>query len=322
MSQYPQTINNFVNKTGTDNIASSDPNNAFDGIESIQGLIGALGEPQTWSTTLMTLIRRYKRGMYIDVTAGILTVRSGEAVLENTDGAKFAFRRNTGDVALGAGNIDVGTLAATTYYIYATASGAATTTPLMFSTDALAPSGIGTAPYRRIGWFENTAVASLAVTYAGEYDAEMTEKIINISYRQIEGSATGTGLLPFDNSIPQITEGNEFMRLLHAPSSAANKLKIDVNCYASHNVPSEPIQAALFKLGTADALRSGLVEGAAAPSQPSLISFTHYMPAAVTSLITFTVRIGSPDAGTLSFNSPFYHNGKVASSITVTEIAS
>ena len=35
-------------------------------------------------------------------------------------------------------------------------------------------------------------------------------------------------LLPFDDTIPQITEGDEFMTLAITPKSSSNKLKIDV----------------------------------------------------------------------------------------------
>ena len=147
MSNYPLSVDILVNKTGADNIASSDPNNAYDAIEATQGLIGALGEPQTWSTTLMTLIRKYKRGFGIDISSGAPVVGAGEAVLENSAGSRFAFRRNTASVTLAAANIDVGSVAAATYYIYALGNGVATTAPLMFSTNASMPSGIGTAPF-------------------------------------------------------------------------------------------------------------------------------------------------------------------------------
>ena len=47
MSNYPEQADVFTDKTGSDFISSSDPNNAFDGIEAVQGMIGALGKPQS-----------------------------------------------------------------------------------------------------------------------------------------------------------------------------------------------------------------------------------------------------------------------------------
>lgn len=320
MSNYPLGIDVFVNKTGVDNIASSDPNNAFDGIEAVQGLIGALGEPQTWSTTLMTLIRRYKRGMYIDLTAGALTVKSGEAVLENTNGNKFAFRRNAADVSIVSSQIDIGSLVATTYYIYATAGGVATTTPLMFSTDPLAPSGIGTAPYRRIGWFENASIGALSVSYAGEYDAEMSGKILQICNFQTGAVAVGSTALPFDDTVPQITEGDQYMTLAITPVSATSKLKIDVVVFLDHSTSASKT-AALFQGATANALAVGY-SGMSAPSE---ITFTHYMIAGTTSIITFRVRAGAAVGATTTFNGSNggrVYGGVMVSSITITEIAS
>ena len=173
MSNYPQSADVFVNKTGADSIASSDPNNAYDGIEAVQGLIGALGEPQTWSTTLMTLLRSYKSGMGITAVGGAPVVGLGEICLENTSANRYAFRRNSADVTLSAANLDVGSMAVNTYYIYALGNGAATTAPMMFSTDALAPSGIGTAPFKQLGWFLNAAAGALAVTYTVSIPAEV-----------------------------------------------------------------------------------------------------------------------------------------------------
>jgi len=164
MSNYPELADVFVDRTGNDNISSSDPNNAFDGIEAIEGLVGALGKPQSWSTTLTTLIRRYKSGLNIYLSGGSVIVGSGEAVLENTNGSKWVFRRNTTNVTLGSANLDVGSVAAATYYVYMTGGTAATTSPLKFSTDPLAPSGIGTAPFRKLGYFIAPA-AAVAATY-------------------------------------------------------------------------------------------------------------------------------------------------------------
>lgn len=325
MSNYPLQADVFVNKTGADNIASSDPNNAFDGIEATQGLIGALGEPQTWSTTLMTLLRRYKRGMYIDVTAGTLTVRSGEAVLESTDGARWVYRRNPADVEVGAGNIDVGTLIATTYYIYAVGGTAASTTPIQFSTDPYAPSAIGTAPYRRIGWFENKAVGSLAITYAGEYDSEVSGKILQIVNTQTGLVGSGTTQIPHDDTAPTYAEGDEYMTIDFTPSLSTSKLKIDVCFNGASSTAGYSIIVALFKDGTGtDECIHAVMQQQTTANYSSIISFSHFMLAGTTSKITFQVRAGAYQAGTTTFNgvsSGGLFNGRSLSSITVTEIA-
>ena len=171
MSNYPESVDAFTDKTAADNISSSDPNNAFAGIEAIQGLMGALGKPQSWSTTLMTLLRRYRSGLYIEKSGANLIVTAGEAILENTDATRYVFRRNPADVTLGAGNLDAGTLAVGTYYVYAKGGAAATTAPVIFSTDEYAPSAIGTIPYRKLGKFLNVAAGALAVTFCWDADS-------------------------------------------------------------------------------------------------------------------------------------------------------
>lgn len=171
MSNYPESADIFTDKAPNDGIGSSDPNVAYDAIEASQGLIGTLGKPQSWSTTLITLLRKYREGMEIELDGANLYVRKGEAMLENTDGTKLACRRNATDVLLSSANIDTGALAINTYYIYASAGAAMTTAPILFSLNMNAPSGIGTAPYRKLGYFWNEAAGALAVTYISGGDA-------------------------------------------------------------------------------------------------------------------------------------------------------
>ena len=326
MSNYPELADVFVNKTGSDSIASSDPNNAFDGIEAIEGFLGALGKPQSWSNTLLTTIRRFKRGMNIGVESGVPVVRAGEIVLENTDGTRLVFRRNTGGVTLAAGNIDVGTLIATTYYIYAKGGTAVSTSPMVFSTDINAPSAIGTAPYAKIGWFLNTAVGALATTFAGNSGEMMHNPIVQIANVQTGAVLTGTGTLPSDDSIPQNTEGDQYMTLAITPTSAANKLKIDV-VFNYDLAAAYASVIALFQDSTAGAL-AGVIdtEGANITNGLSVVAFTHYMTAGTTSTTTFKVRAGRGIVGAseiLTFNgsaSARLLGGVMASSITITEI--
>lgn len=190
MSNFPENLDVFTNKTGEDFIASSDPNNAYDGVETTQGLIGALGKPQSWSTTLITLLREYQRGMLLSISGATINITAGEAVLENTDGTKWVFRRNVSDVPVTASNIDVGSLVVATYYVYAKGDGAATTAPIVFSTDANAPSGIGTAPYLRLGWFANQANGSLTPTGYNSDNLEVDKKAVIKAWINFNGTGT------------------------------------------------------------------------------------------------------------------------------------
>lgn len=169
MSSYPETVDVFADLTSENTVGSSDPNHAFETLENIEAFFGALGKPQTWNETLLVLLSKYRRGMHVDYVGGTLYARAGEAVLRSSDGNKHVFRRNPSDVTISSANLDTGTLATTFYYVYAKGDTLATTAPITFSTHVDYPSGIGTAPFRKIGWFKNEAVGSLAITFAGSW---------------------------------------------------------------------------------------------------------------------------------------------------------
>lgn len=133
--------------------------------------------------------------------------------------------------------------------------------------------------------------------------------------------ATGTTPIPFDNTIPQNTEGTQFMTLAITPTSASSILFIQVDVICSFN-SNNTMTAALFQDATANSL------AAAATYQTTgtgilTISFNHTMTAGTTSATTFKVRAGGESAGTLTFNGTSggqIYGGVMASSITITEL--
>jgi hypothetical protein len=146
-----------------------------------------------------------------------------------------------------------------------------------------------------------------------------TSKVIQMVNTQTGTVATGTGNIPSDNSIPQITEGDQYMTLSITPTSASSVLLIDV--FAISAAGSDTFQsAALFQDSTANALASiaGLIAGT---DKVYTFAFRHKMTAGTTSATTFRVRIGG-NAGTTTFNGRAagqLHGGVLASSITITE---
>ena len=135
-------------------------------------------------------------------------------------------------------------------------------------------------------------------------------------------NATGTTILPDDDTIPQITEGDEFMTLAITPTSATNKLKIEVVMALSQSANSF-VTTALFQDSTASAL-AAMYENPGAASLSMSMSFTHFMTAGTTSETTFRVRAGMDRTGTTTFNGNIgsrIFGGAMASSITITEIS-
>ncbi len=137
----------------------------------------------------------------------------------------------------------------------------------------------------------------------------------------VSAVATGTTALPLDDTIPQNSEGDQYMTLAITPTKATNKLKIDVIVNLANSGDTEVI-AALFKDDGADAIAAAS-STAPAGSQLVQIVFTHYMTAGGVAATTFKVRAGSPGGATTSFNGLVGNRqlgGVMASSITITEI--
>jgi hypothetical protein len=132
---------------------------------------------------------------------------------------------------------------------------------------------------------------------------------------------SGTTVIPLDDTIPQNTEGDEYMTLAITPTSASSKLLIEINALLGSST-AKWIIGAIFQDTTADALAGGYFyepNGGAAKE----LTIRHYMTAGTTSATTFKFRAGVHTSGTLYFNgvTARYLGGVAASSITITEIA-
>lgn len=135
--------------------------------------------------------------------------------------------------------------------------------------------------------------------------------------------AVGTGTTPADNTIPQNTEGDEYMTRAITPTSATSILEIAVTAHVAHSSSGTSVAVALHQDSVVDALAVGgkNIQGA---GSHRVITFTHRMVAGTTSATTFKVRIGSSAAGTLTFNGTAgarLYGGVMASSIIIREIA-
>ena len=110
--------------------------------------------------------------------------------------------------------------------------------------------------------------------------------------------ANGTTIIPYDDTIPQITEGDQYMSLAITPINASSTLEVEVGFQFSHNSSSNNA-VALFKVGTSDALAVGSVVSIACGHYKAILKWS--LAAGSTSTQTFTVRAGG-DTGTLNFN--------------------
>lgn len=111
---------------------------------------------------------------------------------------------------------------------------------------------------------------------------------------------TTTTLIPHDDTIPQNTEGKEFMSLAITPKSTTNILVIETDILLSSSVTNNLI-AALFQDTGANALAATVTAQQVATGAAS-IHLTHALTSGTTSSTTFKVRGGASLAGTTTFN--------------------
>ncbi len=186
------------------------------------------------------------------------------------------------------------------------------------------PSGAGVVPVANLGSGSPTASTVLLGSGAWGATPSATGNIAQVVNTQTGAVATGTTATPFDDTIPQITEGDQYMTQAITPTSATNKLKIDVVWQGANSNNSSYIIVALFQDSTANALAvASTGVSSASAGLPFTITFTHYMTAGTTSATTFKVRAGCPAGATITFNgisSARLYGGVAASSITITEI--
>ena len=133
--------------------------------------------------------------------------------------------------------------------------------------------------------------------------------------------ATGTTTIPDDDTIPQNTEGDQYLTATITPTSASSVLVIEASINASNSAGGAAAGIALFQDSTANALAAMQLNYAAASRQDPFV-LTHYMTAGTTSATTFKIRLGSNNAGTTTVNGvggARKYGGVCSSTLIITE---
>lgn len=171
----------------------------------------------------------------------------------------------------------------------------------------------------------------VAATESGDGDRTISDKafvdahgIVQIVNTQTGAVNTGTTQMPYDDTIPQNTEGDEYMTLAITPTSATNKLLIEVVIVLANSSSGahDALSVALFQDSTANAL-AGISNHLSFVNEPIILNFKHFMTTGTSSETTFKVRAGLAAAGTMTFNGQSTARrlgGITMSSITITEI--
>lgn len=142
------------------------------------------------------------------------------------------------------------------------------------------------------------ALQSSAVT-SDKVATGMPVQVVSTSYSAV---ATGSTTIPFDDTIPQNTEGDQYMTQSITPKSATNILVIEAHATVSNSFASgQTFTTALFQDSTANAL-AATNQYMLTATAPIAARLTHSMVAGTTSSTTFKIRIGCDSAGTTTFN--------------------
>ena len=167
-----------------------------------------------------------------------------------------------------------------------------------------------------------TNLPAPALVTAASFPAGTVIQVVNT---QIGAVATGTTIIPGDDTIPAKTEGDQYMTLAITPTNVDHNLLIQVIAVCiTHSGTGSSIHGALFQDTTTNALAAATAEAdSGGPSRGENLIFNHFMAAGTTSATTFKVRIGSSGSGTTTINGAATNRlfgGVSASSITITEI--
>lgn len=129
--------------------------------------------------------------------------------------------------------------------------------------------------------------------------------------------------IPYDDTIPQNTEGGSVMSRSITPTNASNKLLIRATVCWSNNTGATYNTLALFQDSTANALACTTLLYGASTNLPQISTLEYYMTAGTTSSTTFSLRLGDDGGNTITINGvngARKYGGALTSSMTITEI--
>lgn len=112
-------------------------------------------------------------------------------------------------------------------------------------------------------------------------------------------STTGTTTIPLDDTIPQKTEGDEYLTCTITPTNTNSILVIDATFNISGS-NGDICTMALFQDATSNAIAATYVVNSNVMTAPFLLKY--YMTAGTTSATTFKIRAGQTGAGTIRIN--------------------
>ena len=148
-----------------------------------------------------------------------------------------------------------------------------------------------------------------------------TGKVVQQVSTTIQTLVFTAGLIPIDNTIPQISEGGQIITLAITPTSLSNKLVIEFMTSASVDAVAI-ITMALFR----DAIAAALAAGTIVPLNSSVQTaggLIHTMTVPSLSAQTYRIRMGA-NGGTTRVNGTSAeqkYGGRGSTTLVISEIA-
>jgi len=163
-----------------------------------------------------------------------------------------------------------------------------------------------TAKAYQILWYLDYTLAAIGVWDTAPTKIQMYGRGVKLPWQLIQKiesvvttSSTGTNVLPYDNTIPQNTEWDQYLTATITPTAWANKLWIESSCTISNN-SATTFSSALFQGSTVWALAAR--GWGASVDVVSDLRIDHTMVAGTTSATTFNIRAWGSWAWTTTFN--------------------
>lgn len=315
--QYTRAGGVATTRTATDasnfTIAAAASSNAL--TISLKTLTGA--DPSAADPVYLTFRRDVASEGYttIDrVTSALSVTVSSGSTLGTSNSTAFRFWvvavNNGGTVALGVVNTLSGTniMALADYLVKSTTAeggaGAADSAQVIYTASALTSKRI-----RLLGYVDYSSGLATAGTYASAPDViqyygpgiPLPGDIIQTVRTDTGAVATGTTVIPYDDTIPQSGEGDQYMSQAITPTATANLLQVTTQAALSVSATQNGPAMALFQDANANALA---VMAEALDSNATAYPFylTYSALAGTTSATTFKVRAGPATAATMTFN--------------------
>lgn len=301
-SNYPGSVDSNTQVTdGVDIIQAQDINLGYDSSDATQTFIGTIGTGKTQSHSidiLNFLSQNYPRAKLSYVDADTVQVSAGWFFGQNSGATIRLMRKNTSTTNVTFTSLDTGSRAQdTTYYVWANFDATATTVTFTISESSSAPTGVTT--YQLVGKFATNTTGSGQVIETSVASFVGTE-IVNIQYSTDTSHTTGTTAIVNDDSIPQITEGDQFLALDYLPMDSNNILHVEavIKTRIGANTGG---QIALYKDGASNAIAAAQNEGSSGGTDSDL-RIDYLTTAGTTDLISYTVRAGDDSGDTFSMN--------------------